>query len=141
MALILSVSQACMIQVSLADRVHEVRFLLGKIISPLLEHNSKGSKPVEGAFECVFIDENLAMMKSCSSVLHDNVVSATVLNVLIVLHVAPLIAFGYILFRYLVEGHTEHLFLYVENLEQKFDEHIAHPSVKYNDGIYPIRYV
>lgn len=51
-----------MIQVSLADRVHEVRFLLGKIISPLLEHNSKGSKPVEGAFECVFIDENLAMV-------------------------------------------------------------------------------
>lgn len=57
LALLLSISQACMIQVSLADQVHHVRFILGKVISPLLEYNPNGRVPIEQAFNCQFRDD------------------------------------------------------------------------------------
>ncbi|VDK17543.1 unnamed protein product [Anisakis simplex] len=128
----LSVSQACMIQISLADRIHHVRFILSKIISPLLEHHPNGSQPIERAFGCQFWDGDELSGKnstpSCSSVLHDEVVSLTTLHVIIFLHIVPIIVFLYILLRNLVESDAEHLFLYVENVEQRTDEECT-PSV------------
>lgn len=58
LALILGVSQACMIQVSLANKVHKVRFVIAKILSPLLEHHPNGSAPIEQAFSCQFLDDD-----------------------------------------------------------------------------------
>ncbi|VDM46337.1 unnamed protein product [Toxocara canis] len=132
LALLLSLSQACMIQISLADRIHHVRFILGKIISPLLEHNPNGSRPIEQTFDCQFWDgdENGGRNStpSCSSVLHDEVVSLTTLDVIIFLHIIPIVVFLYVLLRNLAEGDAEHLFLYVERLEHRIEEECS-PSV------------
>uniref|UniRef100_A0A915CAG9 ABC transmembrane type-1 domain-containing protein n=2 Tax=Parascaris univalens TaxID=6257 RepID=A0A915CAG9_PARUN len=133
LALLLSVSQACMIQISLADRIHHVRFILGKIISPLLEHNPNGSRFIENTFDCQFWDNDEnggrnSTPPSCSSVLHDEVVSSTTLDVIIFLHVVPIVVFIYVLLRNLAQGDAEHLFLYVENLEHRIGEESS-PSV------------
>uniref|UniRef100_A0A0M3I884 MLO-like protein n=1 Tax=Ascaris lumbricoides TaxID=6252 RepID=A0A0M3I884_ASCLU len=161
LALLLSVSQACMIQISLADRIHHVRFILGKIISPLLEHNPNGSRFIENTFDCQFWDNDenggrnsvstqnevgkgaasggfntrskirvgkLPNTPSCSSVLHDEVVSSTTLDVIIFLHIVPIVVFLYVLLRNLAQGDAEHLFLYVENLEHRIEEESS-PSV------------
>ncbi|MFH4974491.1 hypothetical protein AB6A40_001200 [Gnathostoma spinigerum] len=117
LAIVLSITQACMIQISLSDRIHAVRFILAKVISPLLLHNPNGSHPIEKAFSCSLLDDDELAKRnstpSCSSVLHDGVVSSTTLDVVIFFHVVPLILFIYLLLSGMMRRNRGKVIVYV----------------------------
>uniref|UniRef100_A0AC34RD77 Uncharacterized protein n=1 Tax=Panagrolaimus sp. JU765 TaxID=591449 RepID=A0AC34RD77_9BILA len=117
LALILSISQACMIHVTLSESVHTVRFLLAKLVATLLIINKPGRLPLEEYFECEFFNDDDIVKPPCAGTIHDQVVSPFILNIVTVLHVLPVIIFFYLIFRNLSDIKTEHLFLYIENVD------------------------
>lgn len=58
MSLMLSISQACMIHVTLSEAVYTIRFLLAKIFSTLLVFNKQGRLPIEEYFKCEFYNDD-----------------------------------------------------------------------------------
>jgi len=138
LALVLSVSQACMIHVTLTEQIYTIRFLIAKLLSGLLELNKKGRLPIEAFFECEFYNDDDIVVRfgtikvllsvqhitpisfqkpPCAGQLHDTVVSKSTLTVLIVIHILPVIAFVYLLVKNLTRDKSEHLFLYIESVE------------------------
>lgn len=52
----------------------------------------------------------------CSGTIHDQVVSPFTLNIIIILHILPVIIFLYLLIKNLSNIKTEHVFLYIESV-------------------------
>lgn len=68
LGLILSISQACMIHVTLSESVDTVRFLLAKLIATLLIINNPGRLSLEEYFECEFFnDDDIVVSTEISS--------------------------------------------------------------------------
>ncbi|TMS32369.1 hypothetical protein L596_000218 [Steinernema carpocapsae] len=124
LALALTVSQACMIHVSLDESVYTIRFLLAKLLSPLLETNREGRYDIEQYFDCEFFNDDDIVKPPCAGSIHDQVLSATIINTIIVFHVIPVAVFVYLILRNLANNKTERLFLYIESV----DEHGHKPA-------------
>uniref|UniRef100_A0A1I8AB54 G protein-coupled receptor n=1 Tax=Steinernema glaseri TaxID=37863 RepID=A0A1I8AB54_9BILA len=118
LALALTVSQACMIHVSLDDSVYTIRFLLAKLISPLLEVNREGRYDIEQYFNCEFFNDDNIVKPPCAGSIHDQVLSPSIINTIIVFHVIPIVVFVYLILRNLANNKTERLFLYIESVDE-----------------------
>uniref|UniRef100_A0A915CLS1 glucuronosyltransferase n=1 Tax=Ditylenchus dipsaci TaxID=166011 RepID=A0A915CLS1_9BILA len=119
LALVLSVSQACTIHVTLTESIYTIRFLLAKLLGVLLELNKAGRLPIENFFECEFFNDDDIVKPPCAGQLHDTVVSRSTLSVLIVIHIIPVVVFIYLLLKNLTSNKSEHLFLYIESVDAK----------------------
>uniref|UniRef100_A0A914EJU3 Uncharacterized protein n=1 Tax=Acrobeloides nanus TaxID=290746 RepID=A0A914EJU3_9BILA len=117
LSLLLSISQAFMIYVTLEKSVFQIRFNLAKLISTLLEVNRDGRYPIESFFECEFFNDDDIVKPPCFGTIHEQVVSPTIIDLLIVLHVVPVVFCLYLLIKNLTNNKTEHLFLYIESLD------------------------
>ncbi|KAK0394213.1 hypothetical protein QR680_000623 [Steinernema hermaphroditum] len=126
LALALTISQACMIHVSLDESVYTIRFLLAKLLSPLLEVNREGRYDIEQYFNCEFFNDDDIVKPPCAGSIHDQVLSPTIINTIIVFHVIPVAVFVYLILRNLANNKTERLFLYIESV----DEHGVKPATQ-----------
>jgi hypothetical protein len=117
LSLMLSISQACMIHVTLSEAVYTIRFLLAKIFSTLLVFNKHGRLPIEEYFGCEFYNDDDIVKPSCAGTIHDQVVSPFTLNLMIGIHIVPVIVFLCLLIKNLTNNKMEHLFLYIESVD------------------------
>jgi hypothetical protein len=117
LSLVLSISQACMIHVTLSEAVYTIRFLLAKILSSLLVFNKSGRLPIEEYFGCEFYNDDDIVKPSCAGTIHDQVVSPFTLNLMIGIHIIPLIVFICLYIKNLTNNDMEHLFLYIESVD------------------------
>uniref|UniRef100_A0AC34G6N3 Uncharacterized protein n=1 Tax=Panagrolaimus sp. ES5 TaxID=591445 RepID=A0AC34G6N3_9BILA len=117
LSLMLSISQACMIHVTLSEAVYTIRFLLAKILSSLLVFNKAGRLPIEEYFGCEFYNDDDIVKPSCAGTIHDQVVSPFTLNLMIGIHIIPLIVFIFLYIKNLTNNEMEHLFLYIESVD------------------------
>lgn len=75
LALILSITQALTIHVSITESIYTIRFLLAKLLGILLEVNRQGRFPIEQFFECEFFNDDDIVVRG------DNEVNANRANV------------------------------------------------------------
>lgn len=64
LALILSITQALSIHVCITDSIFQIKFLLTKLLSTLLEINKPGRYPIEQYFECEFFNDDDIVVSS-----------------------------------------------------------------------------
>uniref|UniRef100_A0A7E4UUJ7 UPF0187-domain-containing protein n=1 Tax=Panagrellus redivivus TaxID=6233 RepID=A0A7E4UUJ7_PANRE len=119
LSLLLSLSQACMIHVTLSQSVGTIRFLLAKLMSTLLAVNLPGRLPIEEYFECEFFNDDDIVKPPCAGTIHDQVVSPFTLNLMIGIHIIPVIVFIYLWIKNLSDIPMEHIFLYIESVDSK----------------------
>ncbi|KAH7704370.1 hypothetical protein AAVH_28430, partial [Aphelenchoides avenae] len=105
-ALVLSAIQACAIYVILSDDIYTIRFLLAKLLGVLLEVNRSGRLPIEEFFECVFFSGVGILKPPCPGIIHDLVVSRGTLNLMLGMHIFPVVIFAYIAVNNLVLVHA-----------------------------------
>ncbi|KAI6174673.1 hypothetical protein M3Y97_01016700 [Aphelenchoides bicaudatus] len=125
LALVLSIAQACTIYVTLSDSIYTIRFLLSKLLGVLLELNKPGRLPIESFFGCEFYNDDDIVKPPCAGTIHDTVVSRTTVNVVIAIHLIPVIFCIYIFFNNLKSQRTDHLFLYIESVDPAFTSKIS----------------
>ncbi|KAI6243093.1 hypothetical protein M3Y99_00158800 [Aphelenchoides fujianensis] len=117
LALVLSIAQACTIYVSLSESLYTIRFLLSKLLGVLLEINKPGRLPIEAFFECEFYNDDYIVKPPCAGTIHDQVVSKTTVNLVIAIHMIPVVFCIYIFLNNLKTDRTDHLFLYIETVD------------------------
>ncbi|KAI6238510.1 hypothetical protein M3Y99_00674600 [Aphelenchoides fujianensis] len=117
LALVLSIAQACTIYVSLSESLYTIRFLLSKLLGVLLEINKPGRLPIEAFFECEFYNDDDIVKPPCAGTIHDQVVSKTTVNLVIAIHMIPVVFCIYIFLNNLKTDRTDHLFLYIETVD------------------------
>uniref|UniRef100_A0A914H019 Uncharacterized protein n=1 Tax=Globodera rostochiensis TaxID=31243 RepID=A0A914H019_GLORO len=134
LALILSITQALTIHVTITESIYTVRFLLVKLLSILLEVNKAGRFSIEQYFECEFFNDDDIVKPPCAGQIHDTVLSKSTMTVVISIHVIPIVIFIYLLIRNLKSHKLEHLFLYIESV-QPTTEDSACSTVPAVDGV------
>ncbi|KAI1702337.1 hypothetical protein DdX_15519 [Ditylenchus destructor] len=135
LALILSITQACTIHVTLTESIYTIRFLLAKLLGVLLELNKKGRLSIEEFFECEFFNDDDIVKPPCAGQLHDTVVSRSTLTVLICIHIVPVVVFLYLVLRNCTSNKSEHLFLYIESVEDGIPKKTANGDI--DDSLRP----
>ncbi|CAD5209977.1 unnamed protein product [Bursaphelenchus okinawaensis] len=129
LALVLSITQAFTIHVTLFDSMYTIRFLLSKLLAQLLEINASGRYPIEQYFGCEFINDDDIVKPPCAGTIHDQVVSNTTMNVVIGVHFIPIVIGIYLFLQNLQSSQTDHLFLYIESVDPVIMEKIAHDQL------------
>ncbi|CAD5213338.1 unnamed protein product [Bursaphelenchus xylophilus] len=137
LALVLSITQAFTIHVTLFDSMYTIRFLLSKLLAQLLELNSPGRFPIEHFFGCEFINDDDIVKPPCAGTIHDQVVSNTTMNVVIGIHFIPIVIGIYLFLQNLKSTQTDHLFLYIESVDPAIMEKMS--EFKQEDGENPKR--
>ncbi|KAL3100478.1 hypothetical protein niasHT_021925 [Heterodera trifolii] len=116
LALILSITQALTIHVTVTESIYTVRFLLVKLLGVLLEVNRAGRFSIEQYFECEFFNDDDIVKPPCAGQIHDSVLSKSTMTVVMTIHIIPIVIFIYLLVRNLKSDKLEHLFLYIESV-------------------------